>query len=132
MDAEVKAYASYFRDAGAATVPPIPTAPTANAPLGGAPKLAPNFMDNTGHTEWGEGTAHQNGFTTAFLSNTVVPCTNGGQTYDIDVTNMSEGGSLTTPTFAAVTSRSYHGSIVNVGLMDSSTHTVQDTIDLTL
>jgi hypothetical protein len=45
---------------------------------------------------------------------------------------MSEGGSLTAPTFAAVTARSYHGGIVNVGLMDSSTHTVQDTIDLSL
>jgi hypothetical protein len=132
MAAEVKAYTPYFRDAGAATVPAIPTDPAAIAPLGGKPKLGPNFMDNTGHTEWGEGTAHQTGFTTTFLPNTVVPYTNGGQTYDIDFNNMSEGGSLTAPTFAAVTSRSYHSGIVNVGLMDSSTHTIQDTIDLTL
>ncbi|HKD35891.1 MAG TPA: DUF1559 domain-containing protein [Pirellulales bacterium] len=132
MAAEVKAYTPYFRDAGAAVVPPIPTDPASIAPLGGKAKLGPNFMDNTGHTEWGEGTAHETGFTTTFQPNTVVPYANGGQTYDIDFNNMSEGGSLTAPTFAAVTARSYHGGIVNVGLMDSSTHTVSDTIDLTL
>jgi prepilin-type processing-associated H-X9-DG protein len=61
-----------------------------------------------------------------------VPCTQGGQIFDIDFTNLSEGGSTTAPTFAAVTSRSYHGGVVNVAFLDSSMHTIADTIDLTI
>jgi hypothetical protein len=45
---------------------------------------------------------------------------------------MSEGGSLAAPTFAAVTARSYHGGIVNAAFMDASTHTVSDTIELSV
>ena len=89
-------------------------------------------MNNTGHTEWGEGSAQQTGFTTTFKPNTVVPYTSGGQSYDIDFTNMTEGGSTTAPTFAAITSRSYHVGSVNVAMMDGSVHTVPNAIDLTV
>ena len=132
MAAEVKAFTPYLRDAGATTVPPMPTDPAAICPLGGKPKLGPDFMSNTGHTEWGEGTTHQTGFTTTFAPNTVVPCVQNGQTFDIDFSNMSEGGSTTVPTFAAVTSRSYHGGVVNASFMDGSTHTIPDTIELSV
>ena len=95
-------------------VPPIPTDPSTISSFGGIPKLGPTLMNNTGHTEWGEGTAQQTGFTTTFKPNSIVPYNNGGQTYDIDFNNMTEGGSTTAPTFAAVTSRSYHVDVVNV------------------
>lgn len=45
---------------------------------------------------------------------------------------MTEGGSSTAPTFAAVTSRSYHGGVVKFSFMDSSTHIISDSIDLTV
>jgi hypothetical protein len=89
-------------------------------------------MNNTGHTNWSEGTAQQTGFTTTFAPNTVVPCACDTHLYDIDYTNMSEGGSTTAPTFATMTSRSYHGGIVNASLMDGSTHTFSDNIDLSV
>ncbi len=130
MAAEVKAFTPYLRDAGVADVPPLPTDPAAICQFGGKPKLGPDLMNNTGHTEWGEGTVHETGFTTAFRPNTVVPCMQSGATYDIDFNNMSEGGSITAPTFAAVTARSYHGGVVNVGFMDASMHTIADEIDI--
>jgi len=132
LAAEVKAYTPYLRDAGIASVPPIPTDPGAIAAFGGTAKMGPNLSNNTGHTEWGEGTAQQTGVTTTFRPNTVVPFVSGGQTYDIDFNNMTEGGSTTAPTFAAITSRSYHSGLVNVAVMDGSVHTVADAIDLNL
>ncbi len=130
MVAEVKAYTPYLRDAAAATVPPIPTDPTTIGPMGGTPKMGPSLSSNTGHTEWGEGTAQQTGFTTTFRPNTVVPYTLSGQTYDIDFNNQTEGGSTTAPTFAAITARSYHVGIVNAAYLDGSTHTIPDAVDL--
>ncbi len=129
LAAEVKAFTPYYRDAGQADLPQ-PTAPSAICGLGGAANMGPDLMSNSGHTEWGEGTAQQCGFTTTFTPNTAVTCANGGQSYDVDFTNMSEGGSLTVPTFAAVTSRSYHAGCVNVSYMDGSVHTVPDAVDL--
>jgi hypothetical protein len=43
---------------------------------------------------------------------------------------MRDGESTTAPTYAAVTSRSYHVGIVNVLLMDGSVRSVSDNIDL--
>ncbi len=130
LAAEVKAYTPYLKDVGGATTTPPPTDPTAMCALGGTAKLGPDFMNCSGHTEWGEGTVQQTGFTTAFAPNTVVPCTQSGGNYDIDFTNMTEGGSATAPTLAAMTARSYHGGVVNVSFMDSSTHTISDTVDI--
>jgi prepilin-type N-terminal cleavage/methylation domain-containing protein/prepilin-type processing-associated H-X9-DG protein len=132
LAAEVKAFTPYLKDAGAAAVPPISTDPATICPLGGKAKMGLDFMNNTGHTEWGEGTAQQTGFTTTFAPNTAVPCTQSGQSYDIDFTNMSEGGSVTAPTFAAITSRSYHGGVVNISFLDGSMHTIADAIDLNI
>ncbi len=132
LAAEVKAFTPYLKDVGAAAVPAIPTDPATMCPLGGTAKMGPDFMNNTGHTEWGEGTAQQTGFTTTFAPNTPVPCSQNGQTFDIDFTNMSEGGSTTAPTFAAITSRSYHGGVVNVAFLDGSMHTIADAIDLNI
>jgi hypothetical protein len=126
--AEVKAYTSYVRDAGAAPAS-IPFDPSEICPLGGTPKLGPGLDQNSGHTEWVDGRSHQAGFTSVFTPNTQVLCDFGGVLYDIDWTSQREGTSLTVPTFAAVTSRSYHPGVVNVLLMDGSARSVADSVD---
>ncbi len=87
-------------------------------------------FDSNGHTEWIEGDVHESGFTTTFGPNAYVPYTNGGITYDIDLTSMRDGESTTAPTYAAVTARSYHIGSVNVLMMDGSVKSVFDNIDL--
>jgi prepilin-type N-terminal cleavage/methylation domain-containing protein/prepilin-type processing-associated H-X9-DG protein len=86
-------------------------------------------FDSNGHTEWVEGDVHETGFTTTFTPNTVVPYTTGGVAYDIDVTSLRDGESITLPTYAAVTARSYHTGTVNVLLMDGSVRNASNSID---
>lgn len=127
--AEVRAYTSHLRDGGTATA----LAPLSHAdicPLGGTPKYGPNLMDNTGHTEWVDGRCHQSGFTATFTPNTPVGCVFGDAYYDIDWTNMREGQSEAVPTYAAVTSRSYHPGLVHVVLMDGSARSIADEVAL--
>jgi len=122
--AECKAYTPYYRNAARASLnQPIPASPSAICPLGG------DFKSDSGHTEWVDGRVHQTGFTTVFTPNTKVLCTVGGNTYDVDWNNMQEGKSPTVPTFAAVTSRSYHPTGVMVLMMDGSVHAVSNSID---
>ncbi len=120
--AEVKAYTPYFRNAGL-TDPAEPDIASVGA-LGG------DFKSNSGHTEWVDGRSHQAGVTALFGPNTKVPYVADGTVYDIDWTNMQEGKSPTAKTYAAVTSRSYHPSGVQVVNMDGSVHFVAETIDL--
>jgi prepilin-type N-terminal cleavage/methylation domain-containing protein/prepilin-type processing-associated H-X9-DG protein len=89
-------------------------------------------FDSNGHTEWVEGDVHETGFTTVFTPNTKVPFSTGGQTYDIDVTSIRDGESITLPTYAAITVRSYHPSGVNVALMDGSVRPVANSIALSV
>ena len=121
--AEVKAYTPYFRNA-AHDDPAMPTVPADVCSLAG------DFKTSSGHTEWVDGRSHQTGFTTVFTPNTRVPCVQGGQEYDVDWTNQQEGKSPTAPTFAAVTSRSFHPGIVNTLLMDGSARAIPETVDL--
>ncbi len=127
--AEVKAYNPYFRNLGAASVP-MPAFPGDVSGLGG------DFKTNSGHTEWVDGRAHQSGFTATFTPNTKVEFVGSdGITYDVDWTNWQEGkGGMTgaNPTFAAVTSRSYHTSGVNTARMDGSVSFVSDSINLSV
>ena len=123
--AEVKAWQPYLRDGGnpAALGAPVPVSPTDVGTLGGS------FKSNSGHTEWVDGHAHQAGFTTTFTPNTVVPFTSGGQVFDIDFTSCRESHSnCTGPTYAVVTSRSYHEGMVHVLLMDGSARSVSENI----
>lgn len=133
--AEVKGWTPYFRNKGDATVAPIPdfeetdylTDPDVVG-MGGTLKT------NSGHTEWIDGRAHQTGFTTAYPPNAGIIHTESDKEYDVDWTNWQEGKGLaassptTTPTFAAVTARSYHPGGVNVVMMGGSVHTVGDDI----
>ena len=87
-------------------------------------------FDQNGHTEWVEGDVHETGFTTTFTPNAVIPYSNSGTTYDIDLTSMRDGESATVPTYAAITARSYHVGGVNVLLMDGSVRLVSSNINL--
>lgn len=120
---EVKTYTPYYRNA--ANPNPLAPAPIGVCALGG------DFKTNTGHTEWVDGRAHQTGCTTLFGPNTKVPCTVNGELYNVDWTNQQEGVG-TAPTYAAVTSRSFHPNIVQAAMMDGSVHTFASSIDLRL
>jgi prepilin-type N-terminal cleavage/methylation domain-containing protein/prepilin-type processing-associated H-X9-DG protein len=87
-------------------------------------------FDANGHTEWVEGDVHETGFTTTFTPNKLVPYSAGGQNVDIDLTSSRDGESTTLPTYAAITSRSYHPGGVNVMMMDGSVRPVANGIDL--
>lgn len=132
--AEVKTFAAYFRN----TADPGPTVPSSPAALaafasGAQFKLGPNTNDNTGHTEWGDGRVHHSGITTVFTPNTLVAYQHtDGRTYDVDYNSQQEGRSATQPTYAAVTARSYHPGVVNAILMDGSSRTVSNTVDLAI
>jgi len=79
-----------------------------------------------GHTEWSDGNSHATGFTTAWPPNKVTLGGPGG-TLDMDVNGINEedGG----PTFAAITSRSWHAACVNSLMGDGSVQTFSSFID---
>ena len=86
-------------------------------------------LKDTGHTEWVDFKVHETGFTATF------PPRGGSPRESLDDTDFvsaPEGKSPTVPTFAAVTSRSYHPAAVNAAMMDGSVRTVADTIDPTV
>ncbi|NOZ41013.1 MAG: DUF1559 domain-containing protein [Planctomycetes bacterium] len=126
MLAEVKGWTPYYRDGGAGTAVPT-NDPSEICSLGG------DFKTESGHTEWVDGRTHQSGFTATFTPGTQVLCENGGQKYDVDWNNFRVGKSDSAVTYAAVTSRSYHGgNVVNVAMMDGSVDTISSDIDLTI
>lgn len=86
-------------------------------------------LDENGHTEWVEGDVRETGFTTTFPPNTKVKFNSAGTEHDIDFTSMRDGESITVPTYAAVTSRSYHAGMVQVLMMDGSVHAKTSSID---
>jgi prepilin-type N-terminal cleavage/methylation domain-containing protein len=128
--AEVKAWQPYYRNT-ARTHAELATIPTAATICSYA-----NDFKLTGHTEWCDGRSHHSGFTTAFLPNEKVQCTESGVDYEVDWNNWQEGKGLNaatptyTPTYAAVTARSYFTGAVNVSLMDGSVRPVSDNINL--
>ncbi len=129
MASEVKAWQTYTRNGG----PPSIAVPQSVADVQAAAATGVQFK-NTGHTEWPDGRVHHEGFTTTLTPNTVVPYTHNGQTYDVDYNSWQEGrnGSAGHPTYAAITSRSYHAGTVNALLMDGSVRSISDSIDLSV
>jgi prepilin-type N-terminal cleavage/methylation domain-containing protein len=124
--AEVKAYTPYLRDGGNPAGPgaPLPASPAQVAGYGGS------FKPDSGHTEWVDGRVHQTGVTAVFPPNTKVPYSAGGVDYDIDFNSSREGKSATGITYAAVTSRSYHPTLVQVVLLDGSVRSVANAVDV--
>jgi prepilin-type N-terminal cleavage/methylation domain-containing protein len=122
---EVKTYQAMIRNSGTpATMgaPPPPT-PAEVLAYGGT-------FGTTGHTEWVDGKIHETGITTTFPPNTRVLFNSGGTNYDVDFISRSESISATVPTYAAVTSRSYHPGVSQAALMDGSVRPVSSAIDL--
>ena len=125
MAAEVRAWQPHFRNAALPNDLKVPEKTTDVCAWGGA-----EFKQESGHTEWVDGRAHQTGFTTVFGPNSRVACRRGDVEYDIDWTNQQEGKSATVKTFAVVTARSYHTGVINVAMMDGSVEAVSDDIEL--
>ena len=123
---EVKAFTAYNRDGetGTATIPATPAAVTAIIAGGGSNK------PNSGHTEWVDGRVHQTGFTVTLGPNAEVTVPGGDRPNEGDYTSCREDKSCPTPTYAAVTSRSWHVGIVNSLLMDGSVRSISENIDL--
>ena len=132
MIAEVKMFTPYSRNSGQTSIPVPTTAAEVVSLVAGAAdkKMGPTPNDCTGHTEWPDGRVHHTGFTTTMTPNTKVLFSHSGKEQDCDFSSMQEGRSATAPTFAAITARSYHTGVVNVGMMDGSVRTVANSISL--
>jgi hypothetical protein len=126
LASEVKAWQPYTRNGGPTTTAMPNDAATASAMVASGAQYR-----DTGHTEWPDGRVHHTGFTATLTPNTVVPYTTGGQTVDADYNSWQEGanGSTGVPTYAVITSRSFHPGIVQAALVDGSVRPVPSTID---
>lgn len=124
---EVKAWTAYRRNGG----PPSTAIPATIADVEAVTASAPDFKD-TGHTEWPDGRVHHEGFTTTLPPNSYVRCTNASVTYDCDFNSWQEGrnGTNGQPSYAVITSRSFHTGIVQVAMVDGSSRAISNNIDL--
>jgi prepilin-type N-terminal cleavage/methylation domain-containing protein len=128
LAAEVRAWTPYMRNGG----PPTFDAPDTPEEAAMIVASGAQYKD-TGHTEWPDGRVHHTGFTATLLPNSFVPLEVGGNTVDADYNSWQEGknGSAGSPTYACITSRSYHsGGIVLVAMLDGSVQTIDEQIKL--
>lgn len=128
LTAEVKAWTPYMRNGG----PPSTNVPVVPETVATYAAAGTDYKD-TGHTEWPDGRVHHTGFTTTMTPNTVVEFAGpDGATLDIDYNSWQEGrnGSAGIPTYAAITSRSYHAGLVQVAFVDGSVRTVTDSVTI--
>jgi len=128
LAAEVKAFQAYNRNGG----PSSTGIPNSEADVAAQVGSGSDFKKDSGHTEWPDGRVHHTGFTAVLTPNSKVSYVNGGVTYDADFNAWQEGkdGSNGKPTYAAITSRSYHsGGTVSVALLDGSCRSISKTID---
>ena len=131
---EVKCYTNNIGNDAAAT-DPYPTLAVILSSTAGTLTLGVPG-DKGGHREWTDGKVHETGFTTAFPPNTKVMISNGTNTVEGDYISCKERGTSATcagkPTYAAVTTRSFHPGIVNSLIMDGSVRTFANNIDQTV
>ena len=127
LASEVKAWTSYTRNGG-----PASTEIPATIADGASNVSSATDYKDTGHTEWPDGRVHHTGFTTTMTPNTSVPYERAGEILDADFNSWQEGrnGTSGQPTYAMITSRSYHPGSVQVAMVDGSEQTVSDDVDL--
>lgn len=128
--AEVKAWTPYTRNGGPGSV----IIPMTQTQAEAAVASAPDFKD-TGHTEWPDGRVHHTGFTATMPPNAIVNYTASGVTFSqTDYNSWQEGrnGNAGMPTYAMITSRSFHPGVVNTVRVDGSVGSIGNTIDLAL
>ena len=128
--AEVKSFQPCFFNT-ANPGPVVPATPAEIAALAGGAQfeLGSQRNDNGGHGEWCDGPVHDSGFTTVFPPNFHVRYLHSdGRTYDVDFSSREEGTSHTEPTYAAITSRSYHLGVVNTVFLDGSVRGISEQI----
>ncbi|MFQ5733422.1 MAG: H-X9-DG-CTERM domain-containing protein, partial [Planctomycetaceae bacterium] len=109
-----------------------PTTATPSSRLAAATIAASGVQfKNTGHTEWPDGRVHHSGFTTTLTPNSQVLISRGGKIIDVDYNSWQEGknGRAGPPSYAIITSRSYHTGVVNVLLMDGSARSVSENLN---
>jgi len=127
LAAEVKAWTPYTRNGGPADIEIPQTVSDAQAAIASGAQ-----EKNTGHTEWPDGRVHHTGFTATMTPNTRVEYTMSGKIVDADYNSWQEGkhGSAGSPTYAMITSRSFHPGQVQVSMVDGSVQAVNDEVDL--
>ena len=138
IGSEVKAFTQAFHDCSGSAVPsPGPASPNAQPDVAtvmasvvsgfSSCKLvtAQAGMPGGGHTHWANGNSFYDGFTTALPPNTKVLA--GTPAFDSDMSSEDEddGG----PTYAAITSRSYHPGGVNSLFGDGSVRFIKSTVN---
>lgn len=129
LAAEVKAWQPYMRNGGPSTrTPPSTPEQAASIVASGAQ------FKNTGHTEWPDGRVHHTGFTTTLPPNSFVAFDAGEEVgvVDADYNSWQEGkhGSAGAPSFAIITSRSFHLGQVQVAMLDGAVRSIDESIAL--
>ena len=128
LAAEVKAWTPYLRNGGPSTTTMPNTIAEAEAVIASGAQFK-----NTGHTEWPDGRVHHTGITVTMGPNADTACTDGTTTYEqCDYNSWQEGrnGGTGSPSYAIITSRSFHPGVVQVVLLDGVTRTVTENISL--
>jgi prepilin-type N-terminal cleavage/methylation domain-containing protein/prepilin-type processing-associated H-X9-DG protein len=137
LSAEVKTYVQAYHNCtsvpapGPATPSAYPDVPTVLASVAAAPNsgcvliTGPSGVPGGGHSEWCNGNACYDGFTTALPPNTFSPIGSPAIDSDMASANEADGG----PTYASVASRSYHPSGVNALFADGSVHWIKNSVN---
>jgi prepilin-type N-terminal cleavage/methylation domain-containing protein len=125
LASEVHAWQPYFRNVPWTQNMPPETPGQISSLLQSAPS-----MYSTGHTVWPDARVHHVGFTTLFTPNKETWVTVDERAVDVDYNSWQEGhmGDQGEPTFAAITSRSYHTGLVNMVNLDGSVHSISNEI----